>query len=81
VTSHIEGKAGEAEQLARNAAPVFEQQKKAGDASVCAAALARTLTAKCPTGRAQWQRSICQPVNRAVGLTLTPLPGALDQLK
>jgi hypothetical protein len=55
----------------RNAAPVFEQQKKAGDASVCAAVLARTLTAKCPTGRAQWQRSICQPVNRAVGLTLT----------
>jgi hypothetical protein len=38
-----EGKAAEAEQLARKGAPVLEQQKMAGDASVCAAVLARVL--------------------------------------
>jgi hypothetical protein len=38
-----EGKAAEGEQLTRQAAPVFEQQKMAGDASECAAVLARAL--------------------------------------
>ena len=38
-----EGKAAESEQLAREAAPAFEQQNMAGDASVSAAVLARAL--------------------------------------
>src|SRR5207245_2044417 len=38
-----EGKAAESEQLTREAAPIFEQEKMAGDTSACAAILARAL--------------------------------------